>query len=61
MAKNHTWSTGYIGKLFLDQSWLLGQTTDWKLNITFCQEVLEFKVSPVMFMRSFALDLVWLK
>ena len=49
MAKNHTWNTGYIGKLFLDQTWLLGQTTDWRLNISFCQEVLEFKVSPVTF------------
>ena len=57
MSKNHTWSTGYIAKLFLDQTWLLGQTTDWKLIITFCQEVLELKVSPVMVTMSFCFGL----
>ena len=42
--KTHSWSKGYIGKLYLDQAWLAQYTADWKLSITFCNEVKEFKV-----------------
>lgn len=35
---------GYVGKLYLDQSWLTGPTIDWQLNITFANQVSEFKV-----------------
>merc|ERR1711942_36230 len=42
--KPHSWNKGYTAKLYLDQSWLTQQTSDWKLNITFKQEVAEFKV-----------------
>ena len=44
IEKNHIWNTGYLGKLSLDQSWLQTQTSDWQLEITFCNEVSEFKV-----------------
>ena len=36
---------GYVGKLYLDQSWLTDPTADWKLDITFKSQVAEFKVS----------------
>ena len=45
MNKTHSWSKGYIAKLYLDQAWLAQYTADWKLTITFCNEVQEFKVS----------------
>ena len=44
MEKTHSWNSGYIGKLTLDQTWLTQQSLDWLLNITFCQNVTEFKV-----------------
>ena len=44
MEKNHSWNTGYLGKLYLDQSWLAKHTSMWKLDITFCNEVSQFKV-----------------
>ena len=44
MAKNHSWNTGYLGKLYLDQSWLAKHTSMWKLDIKFYNEVSEFKV-----------------
>merc|ERR1712106_333052 len=42
--KSHTWNKGYVAKLYLDQSWMAQQTSDWKLAITFANEVNEFKV-----------------
>jgi len=42
--KSHTWNKGYVGKLYLDQSWLAQQTSDWKLEITFANIVAEFKI-----------------
>ena len=44
IEKTHVWSTGYIGKLMLDQSWLSKPTSDWTLDLGFCKEVSEFKV-----------------
>ena len=46
IEKTQTWSTGYIGKLILDQSWLQQHksTSDWTLDLGFCSEVTEFKV-----------------
>jgi len=44
VQKTHAWNKGYVGKLYLDQSWLSDPTADWKLNITFKSEVAEFKV-----------------
>ena len=44
IEKTHIWSTGYIGKLKLDQSWLSKPTSDWTLDLGFCKEVSEFKV-----------------
>ena len=35
---------GYVAKLYLDQSWLAQETADWKVAITFANEVHEFKV-----------------
>ena len=35
---------GYVAKLYLDQSWLAQETSDWKVAITFANEVYEFKV-----------------
>merc|ERR1711887_157398 len=42
--KSHTWNKGYVAKLYLDQSWLAQQTSDWKLSLTFANQVAEFKV-----------------
>eukprot|EP00092_Neocalanus_flemingeri_P034507 GFUD01037520.1.p1 GENE.GFUD01037520.1~~GFUD01037520.1.p1 ORF type:complete len:186 (-),score=43.30 GFUD01037520.1:181-672(-) len=42
--KSHIWNRGYVAKLYLDQSWLAQQTSDWTLAITFNDEVEEFKV-----------------
>jgi len=42
--KHHTWNKGYVGKLYLDQTWLSGPTSDWFLNVTFGNQVDEFKV-----------------
>merc|ERR1712080_18621 len=42
--KPHPWSKGYTAKLYLDQSWLSQQTSDWKLTITFEEEIMEYKV-----------------
>ena len=47
VEKTHTWSTGYIGKLLLDQSWLTKPTSDWTLDLGFCSQVSEFKVREV--------------
>merc|ERR1719283_214766 len=49
--KSHTWNKGYVGKLYLDQSWLAQQTSDWKLAITFANEVAEFKIWDVEIMN----------
>ena len=35
---------GYVGKLYVDQTWLTGRTSDWQLNITLANQVEEFKV-----------------
>ena len=35
---------GYVGKLYLNQTWLSGPTTDWQLNITLANQVSEFRV-----------------
>ena len=43
-AKDHSWNTGYLGKLYIDQSWLAKHTSMWKLDIKFYNEVSEFKV-----------------
>merc|ERR1711910_35363 len=42
--KSHKWNKGYVAKLYLDQSWLSEQTSDWKLSLTFANQVAEFKV-----------------
>merc|ERR1739838_44167 len=42
--KSHSWYKWYVAKLYLDQSWLAQQTSDWTLSITFSAEVQEFKV-----------------
>jgi len=42
--KLHTWNKGYVAKLYLDQSWLANPTTDWTLELTFKNEVKEFKI-----------------
>ena len=39
---------GYIGKLNLDQSWLSKPTSDWSLDLGFCNQVDEFKVGKKM-------------
>jgi len=44
VQKTHPWNKGYVAKLYLDQSWLTYPTSDWMLNITFKNEVDEFKV-----------------
>jgi len=49
IEKTHSWSSGYIGKLTVDQTWLSQQTEDWSLNITFCNNVTEFKVNILYF------------
>ena len=35
---------GYVGKLYLAQSWLAQQTADWRLDLTFASHLLQFKV-----------------
>merc|ERR1739838_725490 len=42
--KSHSWNKGCVAKLYLDQSWLAQQTSDWTLSITFSAQVQEFKV-----------------
>merc|ERR1712025_1075308 len=42
--KSHTWNKGYVGKLYLAQSWLAQQTADWRLDLTFASQLLQFKV-----------------
>lgn len=44
LDKTHTWSHGYVAKLYLDQSWLTGSTLSWNLTIAFNNEVKEFKI-----------------
>merc|ERR1712087_442518 len=52
--KSHQWNKGYVGKLYLGQTWLSGPTISWSLNITFNTLLEEFKVwdadllSPVL-------------
>ena len=45
IEKTHSWNMGYIAKVTVDQTWLSQQTLDWTLNITFCNNVTEFKVN----------------
>ena len=35
---------GYVGKLYLGQTWLTGPSSAWSLNITFAAQLEEFKV-----------------
>lgn len=42
--KTHTWSHGYVAKLYLDQNWLSGSTLSWNLTIAFNNELKEFKI-----------------
>merc|ERR1711953_7001 len=42
--KSHNWNKGYVGKLYLGQTWLSGPSTSWSLNITFRAQLEEFKV-----------------
>ena len=35
---------GYVGKLYLGQTWLAGPSTSWSLNITFTAHLEELKV-----------------
>jgi len=42
--KNHPWNKGYVAKLYLDQSWLTYETSEWRLNITFNSKVDEFQI-----------------
>jgi len=44
LFKTKAWANGYVGKLYMDQSWLTNPTSDWKLMINFASEVAEFKV-----------------
>ena len=37
-------SQGYVGKLYLDQTWLSAPTEQWDLNITLASQVEEFRV-----------------
>merc|ERR1712055_222482 len=42
--KSHTWSHGYVAKLYLDMSWLTSSTMAWSAAITFNNQVKEYKV-----------------
>lgn len=42
--KSHSWNRGYVGKLYVDQNKLMGSTSKWDLDITFDNEVKEFKI-----------------
>jgi len=42
--KSHSWSKGYVAKLYVDQNQLQGTTSKWDLDITFNNEVKEFKI-----------------
>jgi len=42
--KSHTWSHGYVAKLYLNQDWLTGSTLSWNLTIVFNNKVKEFKI-----------------
>merc|ERR1711953_364925 len=42
--KSHQWNKGYVGKLYLGQTWLSGPSISWSLNLTFTSLLEEFKV-----------------
>merc|ERR1711879_478154 len=42
--KSHQWNKGYVGKLYLGQTWLTGPSTSWSLNITFTAHLEILKV-----------------
>jgi len=44
LYKSHTWNRGYVAKLYVDQNQLQGSTIKWDLDITFNNEVKEFKI-----------------